>query len=345
MNDALLALARATRDAIRATEEPMTEGQWLSSTDPQAMLQWFRLSALDSRVHHPGTAWNDRKLRLFACACVRRIWFLLADRRSRHAVEVAERFADGMATSNERITALDNLPQVGNEGWYRDAEMAFHCITPNGLRPESALIEILTYHDIHATTGGQGTEDLRLPPLVEPSVIADLLREIVGNPFRPVTLPKVAVGRPSASLPASSTATPGSTVWHACPWLTTDVLAVAQVAYEERPGRECASCTGAGEVWYLPQEPLPGRVGQCRSCAACHRTGRVEDGALDPFHLSALADALVDAGCPEGHPIALHLRGWTPADVAKDGTVTGMLRTEPPHVRGCWAVDCVLGKS
>jgi hypothetical protein len=46
---------------------------------------------------------------------------------------------------------------------------------------------------------------------------------------------------------------------------------------------------------------------------------------LDPVRLSVLADALEDGGCRD-EPLLAHLRG------------------PGPHVRGCWALDLVLGK-
>jgi hypothetical protein len=46
---------------------------------------------------------------------------------------------------------------------------------------------------------------------------------------------------------------------------------------------------------------------------------------LQPDRLGVLADSLEDAGCT-------------------DDTLLGHLRSTGPHVRGCWAVDLVLGK-
>ncbi len=67
----------------------MTEQEWQDCTDPQAMLV-----ALDGQA-------DDRKLRLFAIACCRRIWPLLPDESFREAVRAAERHLDGEATEAE----------------------------------------------------------------------------------------------------------------------------------------------------------------------------------------------------------------------------------------------------
>src|SRR6185437_11919140 len=66
-------------------EWPMTDAEWLSCTHPSPMLR------------HLGRRASGRKLRLFACACCRRIGGTMEDPRSRMAVDVAERFADGLA--------------------------------------------------------------------------------------------------------------------------------------------------------------------------------------------------------------------------------------------------------
>jgi hypothetical protein len=48
---------------------------------------------------------TDRELRLFSCWSLRQVWHLLADERSKHAVEVAERYAEGKATESELAAA------------------------------------------------------------------------------------------------------------------------------------------------------------------------------------------------------------------------------------------------
>src|SRR5262245_60647052 len=69
----------------------MTESEWLACTDPLAMLGLARRSGRES----------ERTLRLFTVACCRRLWHLLDDERVRETVEVAERYADGLAGAAE----------------------------------------------------------------------------------------------------------------------------------------------------------------------------------------------------------------------------------------------------
>jgi hypothetical protein len=73
----------------------MTPDEWDACTEPHKMLLFLRESGRAS----------ERRLRLFTCACCRRIWPLLTNSRDRRGVEVAELHADGRATSQEVLQA------------------------------------------------------------------------------------------------------------------------------------------------------------------------------------------------------------------------------------------------
>lgn len=50
---------------------------------------------------------HEREMRLFAVACARRVQHLMTDKRSLDALDVAERFANGLATQAELAAAWD----------------------------------------------------------------------------------------------------------------------------------------------------------------------------------------------------------------------------------------------
>jgi hypothetical protein len=90
----------------------MTESDWWACQEPQEMLQHL----VESRKG------SGRKLRLFAIACCRRIWPLLSDERSRKAVEVAERYADGEVGEADLEVAYETFAReevgwAGNAAW------------------------------------------------------------------------------------------------------------------------------------------------------------------------------------------------------------------------------------
>jgi hypothetical protein len=91
----------------------MTEAGWLAGTNPQLMLRFLRGRA------------SDRKLRLWMVAGCRMLWNALLDERSRRAVEVAERFAEGLATEDELYNA-EGIAWEAVEGLHGEAILVEH---------------------------------------------------------------------------------------------------------------------------------------------------------------------------------------------------------------------------
>ncbi len=225
----------------------MDEAAWLSAVHPEVLL-WTREFTEE-----------DRKRRLFECACCRRVWHLLPDERSRRAILAAEGFVEGLIDAAAREEAANLASEVEHEErqqevpgsfWSMEdmplpySSTAYNVALPNGWWGAAPAFE--SPSRIIRERGGTLAD--------EPFAQCALIRDIFGNPFRPVAIE-----------PA---------------WQTEAVVGIARGIYEDRA---------------FERMPI-------------------------------LADALQDAGC-ENADILTHCR-------------------EPGvHVRGCWVVDLVLGKS
>jgi hypothetical protein len=172
---------------------------------------------------------NKRKLRLFAVACCHRIWPLVSHGRSRAAVLVAERFADGQATSEELRAAEAEANAIWLKDALDDAAMAcFHVCTAQvaGLHAAGTAIRAVWSHQLgEARRRGDlvpdGLSFSRPIQAAEEAEQCRLLCDIFGNPFQPLPPKK------------------GKRAWEdqKCRWLAWNdgtVQKIAQVIYDER---------------------------------------------------------------------------------------------------------------
>jgi hypothetical protein len=222
---------------------------------------------------------SERKLRLFAVACCRRIWHRLPDPRSRRAVETTERFIEGEATAEELDAARREAESVDRRASHnRPGDSGLRAAHTLALAREwtphrwPSVISVAAYASYAAAecaeVSGKNKKDRKRRSQGglkdEDAAQCVLLRDLVVN----------LTGAQPALDPA----------W--LRWEGGTVVRLARAAYDER---------------LLPS------------------------GQLDSVRLAVLADALEEAGC-------------------EDAGLLGHLRGAGPHVRGCWAVDLLLGR-
>jgi hypothetical protein len=158
----------------------MTEEEWMASNDPHLVLREAKASQY------------ERKSRLISVAFANRV---LAKRNDPHfcrALEIAERHADGQAEEWEVSEACSRVNPF--TGQYDPDPILIYVFKP-----------IPLWTSRHATLkfGSDGAVKLR-----EEAAHCQLVRDVYGNPFRPITF------NPS--------------------WLTSTVIALARQMYDSR---------------------------------------------------------------------------------------------------------------
>jgi len=183
----------------------MNDNDWQACGDPAAMLDDL------------GDRFSDRKLRLFAVACCRRVMHLITNPQSRRALEVAEAFALGRATEDDRARAEEQARYASYDDSFFQLlalQAVYHALAHDirtgrppqaeGVDPEDAPTEpalggvraVLQTLALEAgreaaygAVPGESEEaQVAHARAVEEAAQAAVLREIVGNPYRPVQL-------------------------------------------------------------------------------------------------------------------------------------------------------------
>jgi hypothetical protein len=193
----------------------MTEAEWVTCASPGRMLEAVR-----------GLA-TPRQLRLFQVACVRRVWRYVTEAGSRAVVDLVERAADGPVPYAE-VSALPYDWLTDDCGGPGPAER--HAYMVAGHVGYSLLGPVNTsefpsddWQDARSAAEGAATvvaEAARLPngdehlaayqalQATEGAAQAGLLRDLLGDPFRPVAFdPR---------------------------WRTADTVGLARAIYEDR---------------------------------------------------------------------------------------------------------------
>jgi hypothetical protein len=151
----------------------MTEAEWLRCDDPGPMLAFLRGGA------------SERKVRLFACSCCRRVWSLLSDKYSRKALAVAERYADGEVTGEKLGFAWGDARRAAQVAHRQERQTAEGtAMWAVALACEADIGRALSAVGLAARCEAYPFDPARLAAAQREQVL--LLRDIFGPaPFRP----------------------------------------------------------------------------------------------------------------------------------------------------------------
>jgi hypothetical protein len=286
----------------------MTEAGWNSCTDPQKMLLLLRSSEKAS----------DRKLRLFDVACCRRVWHLMTDERSRRAVDAAEDFADGFLTQ-ERLAAIR---EAAHEVFFeaKDAEYAAEVRAHFGDSLAYSRVRTTLYSAAAArvVVSAQAGRQMHVLAAYEPD-------ESQWNPDD-----ACAVG--CSYWAAAAVGMAEHVRLYQAEGLTDDTIPNSlRTAHdkdiETRRAENAAQTDLVRDIFGLVLF-RPGAVHPDIRAWNDRLVVRLAQAIYDERRwgdMPILADALLDAG-------------------ADDEELLAHLRSEGPHVRGCWALDLILGK-
>ena len=155
----------------------MTEAEWLNCTDPKPMLEFLR-----GKV-------SDRKLRLFACACVRRVWHRMGEGVVSKEIEASELFAEG-GSSRKELRAIRS--QLGARGGYSAAwaaNNALHAVLEDradytAKRAVTHATDFSYYQMLETDTDGQ--PKALAARETERTQLTTIVREIFGDSLSPV---------------------------------------------------------------------------------------------------------------------------------------------------------------
>jgi len=158
----------------------VTETEWLACTDPAKMMGHLHANE-ENRSSGRG-----RKRHLFGCACGRRVVRLMSE-RGRNWLNLGERYADGLLDREQLVQlVMQEIDPVHGPNFDNRADMAaWWALGPDGIG-DSAVAGIAA-GEIENEARRQGAV-YRTAVAAERKDQAAVLRDIFGNPFRPLAV-------------------------------------------------------------------------------------------------------------------------------------------------------------